>query len=144
MTSRGPPPPEHLHGLFMSKPDHRRERMPLDGLSSVGHRHARLERALLTELNLLLRDEISDPALVDATIHAVNLSGDLHIARVHFHLPPETPPQEARAAQLALERASGFLRAGLALALDLKRTPSLKFVHAPGAQREDEEEAWWK
>jgi ribosome-binding factor A len=128
----------------MAKPDRRRrERLPLDGLSSPGHRHARLERALLDELSLLLRDEVSDPALSDTTIHAVNLSADLHLARVHFHLPPEAPPGQARAAQLALERASGFLRAGLADALDLKRMPSLKFVHAPGAQQDDED-AWWK
>lgn len=129
----------------MSKPDHRRrERSPLDGLSSPGHRHARLERALLDELNLLLRDEISDPALLDVSIHEVNLSGDLHIARVHYHLPTESPPNLAREAHFALERASGFLRAGIANALDLKRTPALKFVHAPGSQKEEDENAWWK
>lgn len=49
-----------------------------------------------------------------------------------------------RLAQLALERATGFLRGGLADSLDLKRTPSLKFVYTPGAEHQDDEDAWWK
>jgi ribosome-binding factor A len=128
----------------MTKPDRRRREIsPLDALS-LGHRHARLERALLDELNLLIRDELSDPALIDVAVHSVNLSPDLHVARVHFHLPVEATPQQSRAAHLALERATGFLRSGLANALDLKRTPSLKFVHAPGVGQDEEADAWWK
>jgi|GEM_PF-2046820 len=132
----------------MTKPDHRRrERSATDGLSAPpGHRHARLENALLTELSLLLRDEVTDPTLLDVTIRSVTLSGDFHNARVHFTLPDAPPPEPAqvRLAQLALERATGFLRGGLADSLDLKRTPSLKFVYTPGAEHQDDEGAWWK
>lgn len=131
----------------MTKHNYRRQELStLDGPSSPGHRHARLEAALLTELNLLLRDEVTDPTLLDVTVRSVTLSADYHHARAHFTLSDDAPPspEQVRRAQLALDRASGFLRGGLASALDLKRTPALKFLYAPGAQKEDEEDAWWK
>lgn len=131
----------------MTKPNHRRRSehtLPGDAGPSAGHRHARLESALQTELTLLLRDEITNPALMDVTLRSVTLSADYHHARIQFTLPDGATPGAAREAQLALERAAGFLRSGLADALDLKRTPSLKFLYAPGTPGADDEDAWWK
>ena len=96
----------------------------------AGHRHARLEGLILEELRALLRDDVTDPALNDVRISAVVLSVDYRHARVHFVLLGAE--QDAGGARIpserALARASPFLRARLADAIDLKRVPDLRFV----------------
>jgi ribosome-binding factor A len=98
----------------------------------AGHRHARLEGLILEELRALLGDDVSDPALYEVRITGVALSVDYRNARVHFvfglgdaegELARERPRVER-----ALARATPFLRARLADALDLKRVPDLRFV----------------
>jgi len=111
----------------------------------AGHRHARLEGLILEELRALLRDDVSDPALGDVWVTAVVLSVDYRHARVHFTVtgPAEGPGEErdgspaARAEkERALDRATPFLRAQLAIAIDLKRVPDLRFVFDGVAPRE--------
>jgi ribosome-binding factor A len=98
---------------------------------STGHRHERLQGLLFEELRALLRDDVSDPTLADVHVTAVVLSVDYRNARVHFALsaaagaePRPAPPEVQR----ALQRATPFLRARLAEAVDMKRTPELRFV----------------
>ncbi len=93
----------------------------------AGHRHLRVQSLVLEELHALLRDDVSDPALADVRVMAVVLSVDYRHAKVHFVLS-ETSATEPRAAQRALERATPFLRARLADAIDMKRVPELRFV----------------
>lgn len=97
--------------------------------SSAGYRHARLEEKLFEELTSLLRDDVSDPRLEDARIRAVSLSVDYRHAKVHFMLDVERedPPLRARA-EAAFVRACPFFRSQLQIALDLKRTPDLRFI----------------
>jgi ribosome-binding factor A len=100
---------------------------------SAGHRHARLQGLILEELRALLRDDVSDPALAGVRIVAVVLSVDYRNARVHFALrmPGVAHPDEAsgrRSADQALLRATPFLRARLADAIDVKRVPDLRFL----------------
>ena len=127
----------------MTKIHHRRGQSASDGPSAPGHRQARLEHVVLRELQLLLQDA-SDHTLLDVTVSAVTLSADASLARVHYTLPPGTPAADIRKIHTALERASGFLRAGLASGLDLKRTPSLRFVTGPAGGGDEPEDAWWK
>ena len=98
--------------------------------AGAGHRHARLQELLLEELRSLLRDDVSDPALGDVWVTAVVLSVDYRHARVHFTVTgqgeQDEPSHSAR--QRAFERATPFLRAQLADAIDLKRVPDLRFV----------------
>ena len=96
----------------------------------AGHRHVRLQGLILEELRALLRDDVSDPALVGVRVTAVVLSVDYRHARVHFAtLGSEAELSRARArCELALGRATPFLRARLAEAIDLKRVPDLRFV----------------
>jgi ribosome-binding factor A len=105
----------------------RRERNENEG---AGHRHARLQGLLGEELRALLRDDVTDPALVDVRITAVVLSVDYRHARVHFalHGVSAEVAQERGRAELALGRATPFFRARLAEAIDLKRVPDLRFV----------------
>lgn len=103
--------------------------------ASAGHRHGRLEHLLLEELNGLLRGEVTDPHLAEVAFSRVELSVDYGMARVWFvrtHAGALERPDRQRI-EAALERATGFLRARLALALDLKRCPNLRFLHDPDA-----------
>ena len=90
--------------------------------SGAGHRHERLERVVREELEELLRDEATDPALAGVAIRHVALSVDYRHARVYFTCI------DRRAAEAGLARAAGFLRSRLADAVELKRVPELRFV----------------
>jgi ribosome-binding factor A len=59
-------------------------------------------------------------------IVAVVLSADYRHARVHFVLSGSVV--EPRVVQRALERATPFLRARVAEAVEMKRVPELRFV----------------
>jgi ribosome-binding factor A len=74
-----------------------------------------------------MRDDVSDPALADVRITAVVLSIDYRHARVHFALATGHESRQP-AVERALLRATPFLRARLADAIDMKRTPDLRFV----------------
>jgi ribosome-binding factor A len=93
----------------------------------AGHRHLRVQSLVLEELRALLRDDVSDPDLTDVRVVAVVLSVDYRHAKVHFVLTGEAMGG-APAAQRALARASPFLRARLAEAVEMKRVPELRFV----------------
>jgi ribosome-binding factor A len=93
----------------------------------AGHRHLRVQSLVLEELEALLRDDVSDPDLIDVRVVAVVLSVDYRYAKVHFVLGA-APQADPRLAQRALERATPFLRARLAEAVEMKRVPDLRFV----------------
>jgi ribosome-binding factor A len=97
----------------------------------AGYRHGRLERLILEELRALLREDVSDPTLVDARITSLVLSVDYRHARVHFALRgggSVDVDRERAHVERAFERATPFLRARLADAIDMKRVPDLRFV----------------
>jgi ribosome-binding factor A len=81
--------------------------------------------SILEELRSLLRDDVSDPDLERVGVTAVALSPDYKNARVHFVIPKGG----VRASiERGLERATPFLRRRRADAIELKRTPDLRFV----------------
>lgn len=97
---------------------------------NAGHRQARLEQVLLAEVQSLLRDEASDPALEGVQPISLKLSPDGAHARLGYVVETalHTESEVKRRTQPALERASAFLRARLASQLDLKRVPKLAFT----------------
>ncbi len=102
----------------------------------AGHRHLRVQGLVLDELRSLLRDDVHDPALTGVRVVAVVLSVDYRHARIHFVLSGTESPH-ARGVERALERATPFLRARLADAIEMKRIPDLRFVFdgiAPDSQ----------
>jgi ribosome-binding factor A len=107
----------------------------------AGHRHARVQSLIFEELRALLRDDVSDPALLGVRIAAVVLSVDYRHARVHFMIRGTEGgvEPERRCAELALGHATPFFRARLAEAVELKRVPDLRFVF-DGVALSDEEE----
>ncbi len=97
---------------------------------AAGHRHDRLQSLVLEELRSILRDAVADPILFDVHLSNLVLSVDYRHARVHFTIPARAGGQEEtrRRVERSLTRASPFLRAQLAEAIELKRTPDLRFV----------------
>jgi ribosome-binding factor A len=91
-----------------------------DDERTSGIRQVRLQELIREELNQLLRNEIRDERLAGVVATMVDLSRDGSCARVWFSDDNEDGDE-------ALERAAGFLRSRLAEALDLKRTPELRF-----------------
>lgn len=92
----------------------------------AGHRHERVQGLIFEELRALLRDDVFDPTLADVRVMGVVLSVDYRHVRVHFALTSGS--DQRRSVERALLRATPFLRARLADAVELKRTPDLRFV----------------
>jgi ribosome-binding factor A len=100
-----------------------------DEKEGAGHRHLRLQGLIFEELRALLRDDVSDPALMSVRVTAVVLSVDYRHARIHYALglSSNSHSEQART-ERALVRATAFFRARLADAIDVKRVPDLRFV----------------
>ena len=96
--------------------------------SSIPARHLRLQSSIFEEVSLLFRGELSDPLLEGVTVTTLELSPDGRQARIGFTLPPERQESGPAPVEEALERATGFIRSQLALGLNLKRVPNLRFV----------------
>jgi ribosome-binding factor A len=96
-------------------------------------RHLRVAGELHRALNELLQTEVKDPRLLGVTVSAVELSGDLSVARVFFSsLEPDADPKPPL---MALEKAAGFLRGRLGRELRLRKVPQLRFSHDESAGR---------
>lgn len=101
-----------------------------DRSDSSGFRHIRLQELIIEELRSLLRDDVTDPELYGVEIAALVLSVDYRHARAHFTIAGGEAAAKARRADVerAFARATPFLRARLAEAIEMKRVPDLRFV----------------
>jgi ribosome-binding factor A len=88
-------------------------------------RHLRVGAELQRVLNELLQFEVKDPRLKDIRVTAVEVSGDLAVARV-FYSPLE-PDSESNDAAAAMAKAGAFLRSRAGRELRLRRMPELRF-----------------
>ena len=79
--------------------------------------------ALLTEL---LRRDVKDERIGNVTITAVDVTGDLRSARVHYLVFGKDGPDAQ--VQAGLTSAAGFLRNALSKALMIRYTPTLSFA----------------
>ena len=96
-------------------------------------RRARIADQIQRELAELIRLELRDPRVGMVTLTAVELSQDQSHAKIYFTvLGPESA---AEAARLGLERASGFLRSGLAHRLSTRSVPQLAFAYDESIER---------
>jgi ribosome-binding factor A len=94
-------------------------------------RSVRLEELFREELNSILNIEISDRRLETARVTRVELSKDGSRARVWYTLGGSRELAQLGEHQSAFEGACGFLRARLAEALPLERSPQLQFRWDP-------------
>ena len=77
-------------------------------------------------LGRYLHKRVRDPRLINIAITSVDVSPDLRNAKVYYVL---LDSEEIKAAQQALEKASGFMRHLLAKNTELRHTPQLYFIH---------------
>jgi ribosome-binding factor A len=140
----------------MTSSKHRRSRASRRGagsslssseVESIPARHLRVQSILFQEVSRLFRGELSDPLLEGVSVTSLELSSDGRNARIGFTLPPELADTGPAPVEEALTRASSFIRSQLALGLDLKRVPHLRFIYVGVAPRglagpEAEESAW--
>jgi ribosome-binding factor A len=89
-------------------------------------RARRLGEQIQRELTELLRREVKDERIGNVTITAVDVSGDLRNARVHYLVFGKQGPDPA--VQAGLTSAAGFLRNALSKALMIRYTPTLTFT----------------
>jgi ribosome-binding factor A len=89
-------------------------------------RARRLGAEIQRELTQLLRREVKDERIGNVTITAVDVTGDLRNARVHYLVFGKDGPDPK--VQAGLESAAGFLRNALSKSLMIRHTPTLTFT----------------
>jgi len=85
----------------------------------------RVSEAVKEELNEIIGFEMEDPRLLEVEVTAVHVSPDSRHAVVKVSLRGD--PKQQKQALAALEHAAGFLRRELALRLQLRQVPELRF-----------------
>ena len=91
-----------------------------------GHRQERLADRIHTEVAEIIAGELKDPRIGFATVTSVDLSPDLHLARVSVSVLGSA--EEQKKSLQGLVSATGYVRHELGVRLGMKRTPELAFV----------------
>ena len=91
----------------------------------LSYRTERVNELIRRELVLLLKKETKDPRLKQVVITDVIVSRDLTSAKVFFSVDEDS----VKIVEPLLDKASGFFRSSLSKALDLRHTPTLKFIY---------------
>jgi ribosome-binding factor A len=98
-------------------------------------RRERLAEAMREVLSELLLTEIKDPRLAGVVISAVELSGDLKLARAYFSVFGDE--ERERQAADGLHQARGFLRRESGRRMRVHNPPDLEFRRDKGFERAD-------
>jgi ribosome-binding factor A len=101
-------------------------------MSVPGRRTERLGHQIRIELAELMVREVKDPRIGFATVTRVELTADLHYARVYVSVFGN--PEEQQASIEGLSSAAGFLRHEIGHRLALRRAPELSFILDHGAE----------
>ena len=101
-------------------------------MSVPGRRADRLGHEIRVELARLMAREVKDPRIGFATVTRVELTADLHHARVYVSVLGG--PEEQKASIEGLSSAAGFLRHEIGRRLSLRRAPELAFIMDQGAE----------
>ena len=94
---------------------------------SQGSRPDRVADQIRGELAQLLARDVHDPGIGFVTLTRVQVSPDLHQARIHYTALGDEKTRASSAR--ALERAAPFLRRQIGSRLRLKRVPELTFLY---------------
>ena len=101
-------------------------------MSVPGRRTDRLGHEIRVILAELISRRVKDPRIGFATITRVELTADLHHARVYVSVLGSADEQEKTIE--GLSSAVGFLRHEIGHQLDLRRAPELTFILDHGAE----------
>lgn len=91
----------------------------------TSRRQSRVSELLQRELAQLIAYELRDPRLALVSVTHVEVTSDLHLARVYVSTLGDA--REGRDAVAVLEHAKGFLRRALSERVDLRFMPELRF-----------------
>jgi ribosome-binding factor A len=97
---------------------------------------ARLESRILERAAIVLQSEVSDPRASFITVTKVKLSPDLSSGRIYYSVLG-SEGDKSKAAHM-LESAAGFLQRQIALAIQLRRMPHLKWTYDDSMERADD------
>jgi ribosome-binding factor A len=103
-------------------------------LSEKGIRPRRVAELVQAEISRLLITEFQDPASGLLTVTRVEMTPDLHAARVYFSVFGTADPQELLA---RIEKRKGHIRRTLASRIRLKYNPELFFALDPGPEHQE-------
>ena len=101
-------------------------------MTLAGRRTERLGHQMRVELAELISRQVKDPRIGFATVTRVELTADLHHARIYVSVLGSTDEQEKTLEGLG--SAAGFLRREIGHRLDLRRAPELSFILDHGAE----------
>lgn len=101
-------------------------------MSMLGRRTERLGHQIRVELAELISRGVKDPRIGFATVTRVELTPDLHHARVYVSVLGN--PEEQKSNIEGLSSAAGFLRHEIGHRLGLRRAPELDFILDLGAE----------
>lgn len=93
----------------------------------------RVAAQLQRELADLLRNELKDPRVGWVTVHAVEVSRDLAVAKVFIGFLEEG--DVARTSLAALKHSAPFLRRELGRRMQMRSVPELRFLRDESAER---------
>jgi ribosome-binding factor A len=100
-----------------------------------GRRAERLADQIRAEVAEMISGELKDPRIGFATVTAVDMSGDLHYARVSVSVLGNADAQQKSLE--GLTSAASYVRHELAQRLRLRRVPELTFVLDPAAKENE-------
>ena len=100
-----------------------------------GHRAERLADRIRAEVAEIVSAELKDPRIGFATVTGVDMSADLHHARVSVSVLGDADAQQK--SLQGLISATGYVRHELGLRLRLHRVPELAFVLDHGAEENE-------
>ncbi len=101
-------------------------------MSLQGRRTERLGHQIRVELAELISRQVKDPRIGFATVTRVELTADLHHARVFVSVLGN--PEEQKNNIEGLSSAAGFLRHEIGHRLALRRAPELSFILDHGVE----------
>jgi ribosome-binding factor A len=84
------------------------------------------------EIGEILQRELGDPRLQFVTITDVDVSRDLHNAKIQFSVLGER--HQVQAARKGLEGAKGMIRKLLGERMNMRYTPELSFIYDPSIE----------
>ena len=92
----------------------------------AGYRRGRINEEVVRELASIVR-EVKDPRVQKAivSITAADVTADMKYAKIYFSCIGKADKEEVKK---LLESASGFMRKQIAVRLNLRQTPELKFI----------------
>ena len=98
----------------------------------TGHRGERVAQRIQEIVTRLLREEVRDPRIGFVTVTGVEVSRDLHVARVF--VAGHGSEGERSAALKGLNSAAPFFRRAVGRELSLRFTPEIVFEEDAGAE----------